>query len=445
MRRSVRAASVFAVIAVGLGVLVASCGGGSPETIRIGVISDCRGPFAPYYEQSLAGAELAFIQRGARLRGPKPSDGVGEVSLGSKRVALVPGCETWGTPTTTLAEARRLVEQEGANAVVAPFWFGDGLLVRQYARVRPEIVFSDASTEPQTTLDRPAPNMFRFNLDWAQSIAGLGAYAYSALGWRKVVTFSEDDPPGWQYVSGFVAEFCSLGGNVVKRLWAPAVVRDWRPVVAQIPRAGVDGVLFASELQDPAGFFAAYGVRHPDLARRVVVSGLTLVHTSPLIPSLLGLVGSWDDPFGTTVAAWERYANEFQRTFKNPDGTILPGAAAVNFYNATEALLEALTQVHGDLSQHESRLMRALRDLQLDSPKGPIRLDSDQQAVGPAFLSRVQRDAQRRLTIQTFKVVPDVEQTFGGYLGAHTPAASETQPRCRHGNPPAWARSGRGP
>jgi ABC-type branched-subunit amino acid transport system substrate-binding protein len=355
----------------------------------------------------------------------------------------VPGCETWGTPTTTLAEARRLVEQQGANAVVAPFWFGDGLLVRQYARVQPGIVFSDASTEPQTTLDRPQPNMFRFNPDWAQSIAGLGAYAYHELGWRKVVTLSEDDPPGWQYVSGFVAEFCSLGGNVVERLWAPAVVRDWRPVVARIPRKGVDGVLFAGVLQDPAGFFTAYGVRHHDLARRVVVSGLTLVHTSPLIPSLLGLVGSWDDPFGTTVAAWQRYANEFRRTFRNPDGTILPGNAAVNYYNATEALLEALARVHGDLSRHESRLMAALRHLQLDSPKGSIRLDGDRQAVGPAFLSRVWRDAHGQLTIQTFKVVPGVEQTFGGYFGARTPAASETRPRCRHGHPPAWALSSR--
>lgn len=441
MRRSVGAAFAFAAIAVGLTVLLASCGGGSRETIRIGVISDCRGLLASYYEQSLAGAELAFIQRGGRLRGAKPSDGVGDISLGSKRVELLPGCESYGTPSTTLAEARRLVEQEGANAVVAPFWTGDGLLVRQYAAVRPDVVFSFASTEPQTTLDRPAPNMFRFNLDSAQSIAGLGAYAYRVLGWRKVVTIGEDDPGGWPMVSGFVAEFCSLGGNVIKRLWTPGVVSDWGAVVAQIPRAGVDGVLFAGLLQDPAGFFATYGVRHPDLARRVVVSGLTLVHTSPLTPRLIGLVGSWDDPFGRTVGAWDRYANEFQRTFMNPDGTILPGGAAVNFYNATEALLEALTRVHGDLSQHESRLMAALRGLHLDSPKGPIRLDGDRQAVGPAFLSRVQRDARGKLTIQTFKVVRGVEQTFAGYFGAHTPAASETQPRCRRGNPPSWARS----
>ena len=441
MRRSVGAACAFAAIAVGLTVLLASCGRGSRETIRIGVISDCRGLLASYYEQSLAGAELAFIQRGARLRGANPSDGVGDISVGSKHVELVPGCESYGTPTTTLAEARRLVEQEGANAIVAPFWYGDGLLVRQYARVRPDIVFSFASAEPQTTLDRPAPNMFRFNLDSAQSIGGLGAYAYRVLGWRTAVTLGEDDPAGWPNVAGFVAEFCSLGGNVVKRLWTPAVVRDWGAVVAQIPRAGIDGVLFAGLLQDPAGFFAAYRVQHPDLARRVVVSGLTLVHMSPLTPPLLGLVGSWDDPFGTTVAAWDRYANEFQRTFKNPDGTILPGGAAVNFYNATEALLEALTRVHGDVSQHESRLMAALRELQLDSPKGSIRLDGDRQAVGPAFLSRVQRAAQGNLAVQTFKVVPDVEQTFGGYLGAYTPPASETQPRCRHGNPPAWARS----
>jgi branched-chain amino acid transport system substrate-binding protein len=439
MRRKLGAAVAFAAIAVGVALLVVSCGGDSRQTFRIGVISDCHGAFAPYYEQSLAGAELPFIQRGARLRGSKPSDGVEAISLGSTRVELLPGCERTGSPRTTLSEARRLVEQEGANALVAPFWYGDGLVISQYARVQPGIVFSDASVEPWATLDRPAGNVFRFNLDAAQSIAGLGAYAYQVLGWRNVVTFGEDAPFSWPVVGGFVAEFCALGGNVVKRLWAGGV-SDWRPVVAQIPRAGVDGVLYASLLQDPAGFFALYGRRHRDLARRVVVSGLALVHTSRLTPRLLGLVGSWDNSFGTTVPAWDRYVRDFQRAFKNPDGTVLPRAAAVNFYNATEALLVALARVHGDLSQ--SRLMAALRDLRLDSPKGPIRLDRDRQAIGPAFLSRVERSAPGPRAIQTFRAVPGVEQTFNGHFGANAPAVSETQPVCRHGDPPSWARSG---
>jgi branched-chain amino acid transport system substrate-binding protein len=442
MRRRSRATFAVTAIAVGLTVLVASCEGDSRQTIRIGVISDCQGLFAPYYEQSLAGAELPFIQRGARLLGTKPSDGVGAISLGSNRVELVPGCERGGSSKTTLAEARRLVEREGASAIVAPFWYGDGLAIRQYARVQPGIVFSDASFEPQATLDRPARNVFRFNLDAAQSIAGLGAYAYHALGWRKAVTFGEDDPSGWSVVAGFVAEFCALGGDVVKRLWAPYPVNDWRPVVARIPRSGVDGVLYAHLLQDPNGFFALYGRRHPDLAQRVVLSGLALVHTSRLTPRLVGLVGSWDEPLGTTVPAWDRYVHDFYRAFKNPDGTVLPRAAAANFYNATEALLQALARVHSDLSHHESRLMAALRDLQVDSPKGAIWLDRDRQAIGPAFLSRVERSAPGPRAIQTFRAVPGVEQTFNGHFGANIPAVSETQPVCRHGDPPSWARSG---
>ena len=399
---------MFAAIAVGLALLVAACGGDSRQTIRIGVISDCQGPFAPYYEQSLAGAELPFIQRGARLRGTKPSDGVEAISLGSTRVELVPGCERYGSPRTTLSEARRLVEQEGANAVVAPFWYGDGLAISQYARVQPGIVFSDASFEPQATLDRPAHNVFRFNLDAAQSIAGLGAYAYHVLGWRKVVTLGEDDPSGWPVVGGFVAEFCALGGNVVKRLWAGGV-NDWRPVLAQIPRAGVDGVLYANQLQDPAGFFTRYGRRHPDLARRVIVSGLALVHTSRLTPRLLGIVGSWDNPFGTTVAAWDRYVHNFQRAFKDPNSTILPRAAAVNFYNATEARAERTRAgARRSLPPREPTDGGAARPPARE-PEGPA---SGSIAIvrrsAPPFSAELQRGTQRTLTD------PDVRGRAGG-------------------------------
>jgi branched-chain amino acid transport system substrate-binding protein len=318
--------------------------------------------------------------------------------------------------------------------------------------VQGKVVFSHASFEPQTTLDRPAPNVFRFNVDFAQSMAGLGAYAYHKLGWRRVVTFGEDDPAGWPLVGGFVAEFCSLGGNIVKRLWSGPVVTDWRRVVAQIPRRGVDGVAFASELQDPAGFFAAYGARHPDLARRVVVSGLTLAHTSRLTPPLAGMVGSFQIPFGRTVTAWNRHADEFRRAFERQDlnastsaapGRFAPpGLADTYYYNATNGLLAGLAQVNGDLSDGQGRLKAALRNLRLERPNGPARLDANRQAVAPAFLSRVNRGADGSLSVQTFKAVRDVEQTFNGYFGGGRPPPSTTQPGCRHGNPPSWARSG---
>src|SRR5690242_15578183 len=101
MRPSRSGFAHVAAFAALFALVVAGCGMGAEDTIRIGIISDCRSPFASFYEQSLAGAELPLIQRGARLRGPKPSAGVGDVSIAGKHIELVFGCELYGSPATT--------------------------------------------------------------------------------------------------------------------------------------------------------------------------------------------------------------------------------------------------------------------------------------------------------------------------------------------------------
>jgi branched-chain amino acid transport system substrate-binding protein len=441
MRRSPRLTLALAALAAVVALAAAGCGGGGQATIKIGVIGDCQGGFANLYEQTIAGAELPLIERGANLRGAKPSDGVTEASVGGKRVQLLLGCEDYGSPRTTLAQARRLVEQEGADVVVAPLWYSDGLIVREYAQRQPAVVFLATSLEPQTTLQRPQPNIFRFTLDAPQSIAGLGSYAYHRLGWRNVVTFGQGDPSGWPLVAGFVAEFCSLGGNVVKRVWASSLLTDWHAAIAQMPEKGVDGVLMASSLQNPSGFFRLYARLHPDLARRVVASGLAFDFTNPLLPSMVGVVGAEQVPYVTTALAWNRYVQSFKKAFPMR-GLYGPGLVDLVYHNATEAALEALAHDKGDLSHGERKLKAALAALQLDAPNGRIHLDEDRQAVGSTLLSRVEKDAHGHLVIRTFRSVPGVEQTFNGYFSATTPAPSPTAPTCKHGNPPAWARSG---
>jgi hypothetical protein len=42
--------------------------------------------------------------------------------------------------------------------------------------------------------------------------------------------------------------------------------------------------------------------------------------------------------------------------------------------------------------------------------------------------------------MRTMRVVPDVEQTFGGYFSGTTPTPTRTTPACRRATPPLWAR-----
>jgi branched-chain amino acid transport system substrate-binding protein len=108
------------------------------------------------------------------------------------------------------------------------------------------------------------------------------------------------------------------------------------------------------------------------------------------------------------------------------------------YFDAMTAVLTALAQVHGDLSGGERRFQAALAKVRLDSPVGPIRLDHNRQAIAPNYLLRVQSDGSDR----TIRVLPNVDQTFGGYFHSNGPQPGRTYPACRHGHPPPWARSG---
>ena len=90
-----------------------SCAGASRATIHIGLTSTCRGTVSTFYEESVAGAELPFIERGAKPLGARPSDGITSISVAGKRVDLALGCSFAGSDVTALGEMRRLVEQRG--------------------------------------------------------------------------------------------------------------------------------------------------------------------------------------------------------------------------------------------------------------------------------------------------------------------------------------------
>src|SRR5437763_16191341 len=99
--------------------LVAGCAAGSngrPKAIRIGVLAACQSAMLPSCSQDLAGAELPLLERGGRLRGSSPLDGVGGASVAGRPIELEFGCSGGsggGSATdSALAEARRLVEVE---------------------------------------------------------------------------------------------------------------------------------------------------------------------------------------------------------------------------------------------------------------------------------------------------------------------------------------------
>ena len=165
----------------------ASCESGGKDPIRIGLLADCEGFSAAYYDVALAGAELSLIQRGGQLQGSGPVDGIDGVTVGGTPVDLVFGCA--GEGIGAFEETRRLVELEGVDVLIGSnsSTYTEALI--QYARRHPETTFISDTMEHLNASEQ-TPNLFRFSADAVQTSAGLGSFAREVLGWRRAATLA---------------------------------------------------------------------------------------------------------------------------------------------------------------------------------------------------------------------------------------------------------------
>lgn len=434
-------AALLCLVALAL----AGCGGGGERAIKIGVLADCTGGLGAFNELELASAELPLLERGARLTGSKPRDGVSHANVAGRRVDIVTGCAESTTYEVLIAEARRLVEIEHADVLVGPPLDSDGLVLRELARRSPNVTFVlTLSRSQETTLRDPAPNVFRFQPDGAQQAAGLGSYAYHQLGWRSAAVVGEDFATSWARAAGFIAEFCALGGRITTRIFSP-IGAPVSPLVERVPQA-VDGVALvpAAAWIDWSGFVRAYARRQRNVAHHLVLGPEMLI--VPDIRARLALladggIAGGSEPYDVMNSTWLRLRREFGRLFPG----LVPGKSvpaeyplALAYRNATEAVVEALERVDGDLARDQGRFRTALGRLRLETPAGVIRLDANRQAVATAYLTRVAVDGKGKPALRTLRVVPDVEQRFNGYFTRSTPPPSTEAPACRQAQPPLW-------
>jgi branched-chain amino acid transport system substrate-binding protein len=429
------ATALLAVTAVG-------CGSGE-RPVRIGLLVDCRGIFASWEEAMLAGAEMPLLRRGGHLTTGKPAGGVTGARVAGRDVEIVRGCSELSEHTVLIEEARRLVEIEHVDAVVGPAGEADSLVLRELARKHPDVVFLPAWSGPQgLTLRRPAPNVYRFDADEAQDVAGLGTYAYRELGWRRAVVVSDVYSIGWHEEAAFVAEFCAHGGRVAQRINdAAAFLRSLRKDPSTLD--GIDGVavLVTSFFYHPGELLAELAKTLGEPGRSIVVGAYVIDDSSIISPALRaldGVVGGSSIPPVNSSPAMRRQRQVFTATFPGLPKDFAEGALVFAFNDNMEGLLRGLEAVDGDLSDGRGRFRKALAQVRIDVPSGQVRLDGNRQAVRNAYLKQIVADGKGKYSLRLVRVVPEVEQTFGGLLSRAPSPGPGSQP-CTKATPPPWS------
>jgi branched-chain amino acid transport system substrate-binding protein len=427
---------VVALVGV-VGVLGGGCGGSHAEAVRIGVLASCDGIWGYWYDGSIAASSLPLLERGARLTGPRPRDGLREGIVAGRPVELALGCGD-GLSEVTLSEARRLVEREGVDVLIGPTTLAEAFAVRAYAAKHHEVTFVIGSASGQAiTLGNPPDNLFRFTPAGTQWMAGLGSYAYHDLGWRKVVTLGDEWSFSYLLYAGFAAEFCSLGGTIVEAVWLPPG-GDPARAAATVPRRGVDGFV-AAGFPDIRVIERIPQLRGP-LAGRL--TGTSVVFSEPAVVEALGdrLDGLvYADPTGDGTLTSDRFIAGMKRFFPGI-GEHVRTVAPPHYYTAMTAVVQALERVEGDLAGGQRRFRDALSRTEVDGASGRVRLDASRQATTTNYLVELARSSSGKLAPRLFRAVPNVEQTFNGYFGSDDPPLGRDTIKCKKGNPPPWTR-----
>ncbi|WP_439561641.1 ABC transporter substrate-binding protein [Roseinatronobacter sp.] len=388
--------------------------------IRIGSITTLEGPFATGGQDAYRAMEMAFEAI--------------DYTVGGRQIEWIRESSN-ATPDVALARARKLIEQDEVDIIIGPLSGAEGIALRDYSRtLEGRTIVNGSSGAADTTLRDASPNFFRFNTEGTQWMAGLGTHAYEDMGSRHVALVAADYAFPYAQVFGFMHEYCELGGEVTK-LWSPLNTTDFSSIIAQFPD-DIDAVLLIQGGTDALAFLTQYaevGGDLPIIGGSITADQTLLSARGPHQRLMEGMVAAGpiadlnDDP------NWQEFVANYRERW--PDGFDSPSIHAVNYYTNTIAVLQALEEVGGDLSDNQAAFQDALASIEFTAPTGAnVRLDENRQAISDIFLTRIVNDGGTMRT-EAFGRTPDVSQTLGmeseAFLALGAP--SRDNPSC----PPA--------
>lgn len=382
------------------GATVASADGHSGP-LRVGVLATLEGTYTALGEDGVRGLKTALAQAGS--------------TAGGREIELVIQ-STDASPDSALRGARKLVEQDKVDLILGPLSGSEGIAIRDYSKTQPQTTFINGiSGAMETTYVTPSENFFRFNTDGAQWSVGLGDYVFNEKGYETVATVGEDYSFIYTQVFGFVTEFCAAGGEITERLWVPLGTKDFGSIIAALPD-DVDAIYVGLGGGDAVNFLNQYQQAGGDanlIGGSIMVDGTVLSSEGSAKQALIGTPSSgpqadtWDDP------KWQEYVKAYQDTFAPEDRFPSPSLLATGYYNATNAMLQCVETVGGNLGEGQADFRECLTNLTLEAPNGTITLDGNRQAIGANFVSEVVELDDGTLATQMVKKVDNVNQTLG--------------------------------
>ena len=363
--------------------------GENGEPIRIGVLAPLSGAFAGLGEDGVTGVEIALDEVNYTIAGRSVELFIEDTQI---------------TADIAIEKARELVFRDDVHVVIGPLSGGTTAAVKSAAFEWPDVTFLVKGASNEVTMGIIEPNVYRISFAAGQPMYPLAEWAIEN-GITRVATIGEDYAFPWDQVGGFAKVFGQLGGVIPQAYWTPIGTADYSSIIIDIDPDDVDAVLITF-----GGTDAINLVQQMDefglLDRIEILGGSSFMDATVLaeVGHLLeGVVSGSLYSGDIDTDAFKEFDGEFRNRTGRPSSLF-----AENYYSGTQWAIKATEAVDGNIEDQEA-WRAAFETIELEAPRGNIRMDDHHNVVGPMYLNRVELiDGEWRNSI--FEVIPDVDQ-----------------------------------
>ncbi|MGE4534925.1 ABC transporter substrate-binding protein [Halomonas sp.] len=343
--------------------------------VKLGLMLPYTGTYAALGEAITNGLKLAIEQQGGEL--------------GGRRVEYVE-LDSEANPSKAPQNMSRLVKSDRVDAVIGPVHSGVAMGMLRVAKQTGALTIIPNAGLGAATNELCMPNVFRTSHNMWQDAYPMGKVAHDR-GHRRVVTITWDYAGGKEDVAAFEEAFSEAGGEVMEQILVPFPSTEFQSYLTQIASLAPDAVYT---------FFAGGGgvsfVR--DYAAAGLKESIPLLGSGFMTEGNLTALGEAGEGVLTTLHYAETLESEENRAFVSAYEAAYgetPDAYAVHGYDTGAMLAEAFTTVEGDTGDRDA-LFAALAEVELDSPRGPLRFSASHHPIQNVYLREI-RDGRHEV------------------------------------------------
>ena len=394
----------FRLWALGAGLLVWAWAGMSAaqQPVKIGVLLPYTGVLAVQAQDNTRGFELYLKQVGGQG--------------GGRPITLIKE-DDQATPDVGLTKLRKLVDQDRVDIVFGPVHSGVSFAIRNHIHTNkvPWVIPQAVNREFTAPTPLATPVIVRLNETLDQANVTLGRWLSKNTRHRRFIVVASNFRAGRDAADAFKAGIRETGGQIAKEIYPPLATPDFAPYLSQIDPAQADAVYTWVAGADAIRFvkqYAEFGLKD-----RLPLYGYAALADDVILPAIgdaaLGLL-----TIGAYTSQLSNPANtKFVKEYETAYG-ILPSRYSETGYTGAQLIVKAAESLKGDLKNPDA-VVRAVKDAagQIESPRGPVRLDKYGQVIPTMYITRTERKGGRLVNVVLHEIQNVTqESTWGWWL-----------------------------